>query len=78
MCVYDKHPLASREIQYPASKSWSEYTTTQQARAGRNIYFQPVCYFLKNTTIPCKEYLQYPMNTTYNISVVHQPLQADP
>ena len=27
---------------------------------------QPVCYFLKNTTIPCIEYLQYPANTTYN------------
>ena len=37
MCVYDKHPLASREIQYRATKSWSEYTTTQQARTGRNI-----------------------------------------
>ena len=24
-------------------------------------------YFLKNTTIPCKEYLHYPVNTTYNI-----------
>ena len=23
-------------------------------------------YFLKNTTIPCKENLQYPVNTTYN------------
>ena len=29
-------------------------------------YCQPVCYFLKNTTIPCKENLQYPVNTTYN------------
>ena len=29
-------------------------------------YCQPVCYFLKNTTIPCKEYSQYPVNTTYN------------
>ena len=30
-------------------------------------YCQPVCYYLKNTTIPCKEYLQYPVNSTYNI-----------
>ena len=38
MCVYDEHLLASREIQYRATKSWSEYTTTKQARAGRNIH----------------------------------------
>ena len=29
-------------------------------------YCQPVCYSLKNTTIPCKEFLQYPENTNYN------------
>ena len=27
MCVYDKHPLAGREIQYRAPNSWSRYTT---------------------------------------------------
>ena len=32
-------------------------------------YYQPVCYFLKNTTIPFEYYLQYPVNTTYNILV---------
>ena len=37
MCVYDEHPLASWGIQYRATKSCSEYTMTQQARAGRNI-----------------------------------------
>ena len=29
-------------------------------------YYLPVCYFLKNTTIPWEYYLQYPVNTTYN------------
>ena len=78
-------------VEYQATKGWSEYMTTQLARAGQNIqpmtqsgkvnyvilnqkdsynhfstYCQPVCYFLKNTTIPRKEYLQYPVNTTYN------------
>ena len=48
MCVYDEHLLASREIQYRATKSWLEYTTTQQARAGRNI--QPMTKSEKNTT----------------------------
>ena len=24
---------------------------------------------LENTTIPCKEYFQYPVNTTYNIEI---------
>ena len=45
MCVYDKHPLASRDtipsnqdlVEYRATKSWLEYTTTQQVRAGQNI-----------------------------------------
>ena len=45
MCVYDGHPFASRDtipsnqelVEYQATKSWLEYTTTQQARAGRNI-----------------------------------------
>ena len=45
MCVYDKHPLASQDtipsnqelVEYQATKSWSEYTTTQRARAGWNI-----------------------------------------
>ena len=27
MCVYDEHPLAGRDIQYWAAKSWSKYTT---------------------------------------------------
>ena len=36
-------------------------------------YCQPVCYFQKNTTIPCKEYLQYPVKTTYNMEDVINP-----
>ena len=27
MCVYDKHPLTGRDIQYRAPDSWSRYTT---------------------------------------------------
>ena len=32
MCVYDKHLLASRELQYRATKCWSN---TEQPNAGR-------------------------------------------
>ena len=33
MCAYDEH----QELVNIPTKSWSEYTMTQQARAGRNI-----------------------------------------
>ena len=45
ICVYDEHPLARLNtilsnqelVEYRATKSWLEYTMTQQARAGQNI-----------------------------------------
>ena len=45
ICVYDEHPLARLNtilsnqelVEYRATKSWLEYTTTQKVRAGWNI-----------------------------------------
>ena len=42
----------------------------KNARQNNNqliTYCEPVCYFLKNTTIPWEYYLKYPVNTIYNI-----------
>ena len=36
MCAYDKH----QELVGIPNKSWSEYTMTQQARAGQIIYLK--------------------------------------
>ena len=66
MCVYDEHRLASQDtilsnqelVEYRATKSWSEYTMTQQARAGRNL--QPM------TKLGKVNYLQYHVKNTYN------------
>ena len=78
MCVYDEHPLASQDtvssnqelVKYQATKSWSEYKTTQQVRACRNI--QPmtqsgkVNYVILNQNDSCN-CVTYVKIRTFNI-----------